>query len=100
MPGCGGALLGAALDERFKDLAIDRSGIGAFAEFALGGDFQHRFSVVVLGAFMFLIGTQAVMIGLLAEMQVRTYHEPQSKPIYIVSNRTGFPEAAVPAERS
>jgi len=31
-------------------------------------------------------------MGLLAEMQVRTYHESQSKAIYAVRERIGFDE--------
>jgi hypothetical protein len=34
-----------------------------------------------------------VMLGLLAELQVRTYHESQSKPIYLVKERVGFDSA-------
>lgn len=45
---------------------------------------QHTFSLGLLGAFLILVGTQAVMMGLLAELQVRTYHESQHKPIYLV----------------
>ena len=32
---------------------------------------------------MGLLGVQSIMLGLLAELQVRTYHETQ-KPIYLV----------------
>ena len=30
-----------------------------------------------------------IIMGLLAEIQIRTYHESQSKPIYIVRERVG-----------
>ncbi|NNE67700.1 MAG: glycosyltransferase family 2 protein [Pyrinomonadaceae bacterium] len=36
------------------------------------------------------ISVQFVLMGLLAELQVRTYHESQDKPIYTVRERLGF----------
>jgi glycosyltransferase involved in cell wall biosynthesis len=39
---------------------------------------------------MFAVGVQFLLMGLLAEMLVRTYHESQSKPIYAVRERIGF----------
>jgi glycosyltransferase involved in cell wall biosynthesis len=39
----------------------------------------------IMSAFMFIFfGTQFVSMGLLAEMQIRTYHESQNKPIYVI----------------
>jgi glycosyltransferase involved in cell wall biosynthesis len=43
---------------------------------------------------MFAVGVQFLLMGLLAEMSVRTYHESQSKPIYAVRERIGFSEAS------
>src|ERR1700750_1393008 len=40
---------------------------------------------------MFAVGVQFLLMGLLAEMLVRTYHESQSKAIYAVRERLGFP---------
>ena len=39
-----------------------------------------------------VLGVQLFLMGLLAEMLVRTYHESQAKPIYAVRERIGFPE--------
>jgi len=39
-----------------------------------------------------VLGVQLFLMGLLAEMLVRTYHESQAKPIYAVRQRIGFPE--------
>ncbi len=64
--------------------------LAAVVEKLVWNQFPHRFSMLILGAFLFLVGMQSVMMGLLAEMQVRTYHESQSKPIYIVRDRFGF----------
>ena len=37
-----------------------------------------------------VLGVQLFLMGLLAEMLVRTYHESQAKPIYAVRERLGF----------
>lgn len=45
------------------------------------------FTIVMLS-----IGVQFFLMGLLAEMMVRTYHESQAKPIYSVREKIGFDE--------
>ncbi len=44
----------------------------------------------ILSIVMFAVGVQFLLMGLLAEMLVRTYHESQSKPIYAVREKIGF----------
>lgn len=44
----------------------------------------------VLTTVMLVLGIQFFLMGLLAEMQVRTYHESQSKAVYSVRERIGF----------
>lgn len=44
----------------------------------------------VLTIVLFAVGIQFLLMGLLAEMLVRTYHESQAKPIYAVRERIGF----------
>lgn len=44
----------------------------------------------VLTIVMFAISIQFFLMGLLAEMLVRTYHESQDKPIYAIRERVGF----------
>jgi glycosyltransferase involved in cell wall biosynthesis len=44
----------------------------------------------VLAIVMFAVAVQFFLMGLLAEMQVRTYHESQAKAIYAVRERIGF----------
>jgi hypothetical protein len=39
---------------------------------------------------MFAVGVQFLLMGLLAEMLVRTYHESQAKRVYAVRDRFGF----------
>jgi glycosyltransferase involved in cell wall biosynthesis len=41
----------------------------------------------ILAIVMFAVGVQFLLMGLLAEMLVRTYHESQAKPIYAVRER-------------
>ncbi|HEY0322456.1 MAG TPA: glycosyltransferase family 2 protein [Pyrinomonadaceae bacterium] len=44
----------------------------------------------MLAIVMFAVGIQFLLMGLLAEMLVRTYHESQAKRIYAVRDRLGF----------
>ena len=54
-----------------------------YEKYALG-IFAHRNPLLLLAAFVFLLGVQSLMMGLLAELGVRTYHESQHKPVYFV----------------
>ena len=49
----------------------------------------------ILAIVMFAVGVQFLLMGLLAEMLVRTYHESQAKPIYAVRERLGFAEGGI-----
>ena len=44
---------------------------------------QHM-PLLLLGILLIFTGFQLVTLGLLAELQVRTYHESQNKPIYVI----------------
>ena len=46
----------------------------------------------VLAMIMLVLGIQLFLMGLIAEMGVRTYHESQGKPIYTVRTRINFEE--------
>jgi hypothetical protein len=46
----------------------------------------------ILCIVMFAISVQFFLMGLLAELLVRTYHESQDKAIYAVRERIGFQE--------
>src|SRR5688500_16107922 len=48
----------------------------------------------ILAIVMFAVGIQFLLMGLLAEMLVRTYHESQSKAIYAVREKVGFKQGA------
>jgi glycosyltransferase involved in cell wall biosynthesis len=47
----------------------------------------------ILAIVMFAVGIQFLLMGLLAEMLVRTYHESQAKSIYSVRERVGFEDS-------
>jgi hypothetical protein len=53
--------------------------IRLFRDTAIGGR-----PLLLLGALLFLTGLTLVCFGLVAELMVRTYHESQGKPIYVV----------------
>jgi glycosyltransferase involved in cell wall biosynthesis len=40
--------------------------------------------LLLLSAMLFIVGVQLILMGLLAEIGVRTYHESQTKPTYVV----------------
>jgi glycosyltransferase involved in cell wall biosynthesis len=40
--------------------------------------------LLLLGILLIFTGVQLVTLGLLAEMQARTYHESQDKPVYVI----------------
>src|SRR6185295_19711503 len=47
----------------------------------------NRMPLATLAMIMFAMGIQFVFMGLLAEMIVRTYHESQDKPTYLIRER-------------
>ena len=48
--------------------------------------------LLLLGILLLFSGIQLVTLGLLAELQARTYHESQDKPIYVVREVLERPE--------
>lgn len=56
----------------------------------LYGTFIHRDPLILLSVMCFLIGVLFVLIGLLAEILVRIYHESQSKPIFNIKEKINF----------
>lgn len=45
--------------------------------------------MVILAALLIMVGVQLVIMGLLGEVLVRTYHEAQNKPVYVVREVLG-----------
>jgi glycosyltransferase involved in cell wall biosynthesis len=60
------------------------------------GIYVYRQPSLILGVFLFTIGLNLILLGLLAELIVRTHHESQAKPVYLVRERRNF-EEHVPA---
>ncbi len=48
------------------------------------GIWVHRNPLILLAVFLFILGFQFILIGLLAELLIRTYHESQNKPPYFI----------------
>jgi hypothetical protein len=45
---------------------------------------QQHVALLLLGILLIFTGVQLVTLGLLAELQARTYHESQKKPTYVI----------------
>jgi glycosyltransferase involved in cell wall biosynthesis len=58
--------------------------------------FVYRQPSLLVGVFLFTVGFNLILLGLLAELIVRTYHESQSKPVYLVRELRNFEEQAPP----
>ena len=63
----------------------------------VNGIYVYRQPSLLVGVFLFTIGLNLILLGLLAELIVRTYHESQSKPVYLVRERRNFEEHAPPS---
>jgi hypothetical protein len=59
-----------------------------------GADLIKRPFWVMSSFMLILFSLQFISMGLLAEMQIRTYHEAQGKPIYIIREEASSPAAA------
>jgi glycosyltransferase involved in cell wall biosynthesis len=56
----------------------------------------ERMPLVMFAILLVFTGVQLVTVGLLAEMQARTYHESQGKPVYVVRRILEAPAAVEP----
>ncbi|MBC8133627.1 MAG: glycosyltransferase family 2 protein [Deltaproteobacteria bacterium] len=63
-----------------------------FAEHA----YVHRNPLFVVSVFLFMLGVQFIMMGLIAELQIRTYHESQAKTTYLIGETVNFESARLP----
>lgn len=52
--------------------------------------FAHKNPLLLLAVFLSLLGVLLMMMGLLAEVLMRTYHESQNKEIYLVMERVNL----------
>jgi glycosyltransferase involved in cell wall biosynthesis len=53
--------------------------------------------LLLAGTVLLVTGVQFIMLGLLAEMQARTYHESQDKPVYVIREVLEAPESLEPS---
>lgn len=60
----------------------------------VNGIYVYRNPALLIAVFLFSIGVNLILMGLLAELIVRTYHESQAKPIYTVRERLNFKDLA------
>lgn len=51
---------------------------------------MNRNPLFILTAFLLFMGIQFIVLGLLGELNARTYYEAQGKPIYVVRERLNF----------
>ena len=55
---------------------------------------MNRNPLLVLTAMLTTAAIQFILMGLLAELLVRTYHESQNRPTYVIKEILGFPKAS------
>jgi glycosyltransferase involved in cell wall biosynthesis len=72
------------------------AGLWAFYLKFIGGVSFILTPLPVIAIVLLAISMQFFLMGLLAEMLVRTYHESQDKAIYAVRERIGFDDKSVP----
>jgi glycosyltransferase involved in cell wall biosynthesis len=83
---------GARPMQLFGTLGLIAGGVGLILSFYLAllkVIYGYRYQIgdrplLMLAVLLVIIGVQFVMMGLLGEMVIRTYHEAQNKPIYYV----------------
>jgi glycosyltransferase involved in cell wall biosynthesis len=72
------------------------SGLVTLVEKLRGGVYAHRNPLLLLAVMLFVVGIQLIGMGLLAELLVRTYHESQQKPVYLIAEEVNAPAAEAP----
>ena len=54
------------------------------------GVYVHNNPFILIAVFLGTVGVNCIVMGLLAELIVRTYHESQGKPIYHIRDLKNF----------
>jgi glycosyltransferase involved in cell wall biosynthesis len=57
--------------------------------------YAHDNPLLLLAVFLAIVGVQFILMGLLAELSIRTYHESQGKAVYVVRSMTERPRPGV-----
>lgn len=73
----------------FSGLAGGLAFLMKFADWPFHADFIQT-PLPILSMVLLVLGIQLFLMGLIAEMLVRTYHESQNKPVYTVRTRINF----------
>jgi glycosyltransferase involved in cell wall biosynthesis len=60
--------------------------------------FAHKNPLLLLAVFLFLIGFELVLIGLIAELIIRLYHEHIGNGIYTIKEKINFPSTQTSQE--
>lgn len=66
------------------------SAVGVFYQKIFLGVSMIQTPLLLLTVFFILLGVLLIMLGLIAELTVRTYHESQGKPIYSIRETLNF----------
>jgi len=53
---------------------------------------MNRNPLLILTAFLLFMGVQFIALGLLGELNARTWYESQGKPVYTVRERLNEPD--------
>ncbi len=61
--------------------------------FGVPGEWVQPVTLLLLAVFLFSIGVQLLLMGLLGEVLIRTYHESQGKKTYLVGELVNFDAA-------
>lgn len=56
------------------------------------GEHMIRSPLLQMGTMLFVMGFNSILLGLIAEQLMRTYHEAQSKPTYTLLKKINIPE--------
>ena len=83
----------------FGALGVVTIGVLSYLKYTTGVSFIQS-PLLLLAALFVILGGQSFLLGLLAEISVRTYYESQQKPIYIIRDMHRTGETASPHEES
>lgn len=73
----------------FNILALLSAGMVLYQKFN-NGVFAHKNPLLLLAVFLSVLGVMLIMMGLIAELLIRTYHESQDKNVYLIKERIQF----------
>lgn len=66
------------------------SAIETLIEKRIYGHYVHSNPFILLAIFLFQLGVLLILMGLIAELIIRTYHESTGKPVYFISEKVNI----------